>query len=81
MSVETYKALAEALQAHIADESADPTAFAAHWGVVVGVDSLNGYDEQTSQLHIFKSPRTPSYVLTGMLEYAANAYYNLGEAE
>lgn len=73
MSSKTYAELCEAIANHVADEQ-DNSSFVAHWVLVSGLDSLNGFDEQSTTVRVDASPRTPGYTISGLATQAANLY-------
>ena len=75
MSTDTYLALMEAIQAHISDELGEDL-YAPHWVITCGVDTVNDYTNIGTAIQIYRSPRTPVYTVTGLLDWALNSYSN-----
>jgi hypothetical protein len=73
MSTATYLALMEAIQAHVSDELGEDL-YAPHWVITCGIDTVDDYSRVDTAIQIYRSPRTPVYAVTGLLDWALQSY-------
>jgi len=68
MSAETYNTLQEAISAHIGDELDSDVSLVKDWVVVASVSDLAA-SEGREQIVLHRSPGTPLYAVSGLLQW------------
>lgn len=71
MSAQTYLAMLDAIQTHIADD-VDADTYSPHWLLIAGLADI--HDEPIDEvMRVYRSLKTPAYVVTGLLDLAIEA--------
>ena len=70
MSKETYRALQEAISAHIGDELESDVSLVKDWVVVASVSDIESI-EGMEQVVLHRSPGTALYSVSGLLHWGA----------
>jgi hypothetical protein len=70
---ETYDALLTAVQNYISDLDGDDV-YARDWILVAGVEPVKGFATAATRIVITSSPRTTRYTVTGLLDWASDAF-------
>jgi hypothetical protein len=70
MSAETYETLQEAINAHVGDELGDDVSLVRDWVLVASVSDINAR-EGREEIVLHRSPGTPLYAVSGLLQWGA----------
>ena len=70
MSAETYNTLVDAISAHIGDEMGDDVSLVKDWVLVASVSDITAR-EGREEIVLHRSPGTPLYAVSGLLQWGA----------
>ena len=70
---ETYDALLTAVQDYVSDLDGEDV-YARDWILVAGVEPVKDSSSYATRIVVTASPRTTRYTVTGLLDWASNAF-------
>jgi hypothetical protein len=70
MSDETYSRLQEAISAHVGDELGDDVSLVKDWVLVASVSDMRAMEDR-EQIVVHRSPATPLYAVSGLLQWGS----------
>lgn len=70
MSDQTYNTLQEAISAHVGDELGDDVSLVKDWVLVASVSDMAAMEDR-EQIVLHRSPNTPLYAVSGLLQWGA----------
>jgi hypothetical protein len=73
MSAQTYAAIIDAVQTHVAEEHGD-SMYARDWVLACGIEPVTPNTVEPSVIRVIKSPRAAAYSMTGLLSWAIDLF-------